>query len=115
MNMGDRSALQEGHGAWMRPSEVADHQHCASRAYVQLCAQLIAESKDSGLVVLRMGPHAWETVREHVLAQEAREHAAGVGIMHHMWERMHIYVHEAPPPALVPDDPCGDGGFCSNS
>ena len=66
--------------------------------------------------VLRMGPDAWETVREHVLAQEAREHAAGVGIVHHMWERMHVYVHEAPPaPPIVPDDPCGDGGFCDDS
>ena len=53
--------------------EVAEQRHVGT--YAHLCAQLIAESKDSGLVVLRQGEHTWEAVREHVLAQEAREHA----------------------------------------
>ena len=75
--------------------EVAEQRHVGT--YAHLCAQLIAESKDSGLVVLRQGEHTWEAVREHVLAQEAREHAAGVGLFPHLWERMHVYVHEAPP------------------
>ena len=90
--------------------EVAEQRHVGT--YAHLCAQLIAESKDSGLVVLRQGEHTWEAVREHVLAQEAREHAAGVGLFPHLWERMHVYVHEAPPgPPMVPDDPCCEGGW----
>merc|ERR1712196_550112 len=89
------------HGGWP-PMEVAEQRHVGT--YAHLCAQLIAESKDSGLVVLRQGERTWEAVREHVLAQEAREHAAGVGLFPHLWERMHVYVHEAPPgPPMVPD------------